>query len=105
MLSILPQDTYAKTKASKTHKGVIEGRDAAKSYDQAASECKNAVEKIAKECRRVNHKYRDSHYDIEWDLKKGMRDCLCSLDDTEGNDLEPKSVKRVTVRPLQWNKS
>lgn len=97
MLSILPSDIYAKTKAAKTTKGVVEGQKAAKSYDQAASECKHAVEKIAKECRRVNHKYRDPHFDIEWDLKRGVRDCLCSLEDNEGNDLDPKSVKRVTV--------
>ena len=97
MLSILPADIYAKTKASKTHKGIIQGQMSAKSYDQAASECKNAVDKIAKECRRVNHKYRDPHFDIEWDLKRGRRDCLRSLEDSEDNSLLPKSVKRVTV--------
>ena len=97
MLSVLPQDTYAKTKASKADRGVVRGHFAAKSYDQAASECKNAVEKIAKECRRVNHRYRDSHFDIEWDLKRGKRDCLDTLEDDEENELEPKSVKRVTV--------
>ena len=96
-MSILPSDVYAKTKASKSIKGVIEGQFAAKSYDQAASECKSTVEKIARECRRVNHKYRDPHFDIEFDLKRGARDCLCSLDDNDGNDLDPKSVKRVTV--------
>jgi len=100
VLSILPSDIYAKTKASKTTKGLVEGQVAAKSYNQAASECKNAVEKIAKECRRVNHKYRDPHYDIEWDLKRRARDCLCSLEDNEGNSLDPKSVKRVTVSLL-----
>lgn len=97
MLSILPSDIYAKTKASKTTKGLVEGQFIAKSYDQAVSECRHAVEKIAKECKRVNHKYRDPHFDIEWDLKRRVRDCLCSLDDANGNDLDPQSVKRVTV--------
>lgn len=97
MLSILPADIYAKTKASKTQKGVVRGQFAAKSYNQAAAECRNAVEKIAKECRRVNHKYRDSHFDIEWDLKRRTYDCLCSLGDSEENGLDPKSVKRVSV--------
>ena len=100
MLSILPADVYARIKASKAHKGVVEGEVTVKSYDQAAAECKNAVEKIAKECRRVNHKYRDAHFDIEWDLKKGPRNCLDSLEDSDGNDLRPKSVKRVTVRRI-----
>lgn len=98
-MSILPADIYAKTKASKTRKGIVPGQVSARSYEQAASECRNAVKKIAKECRRVNHKYRDSHFDIEWDLKRGPSDCLRSLDDDEENDLRPKSVKRVTVSP------
>jgi hypothetical protein len=99
VLSILPSDIYAKTKASKATKGLVKGQGAAKSYNQAASECKNAVEKIARECRRVNHKYRDPHFDIEWDLKKTVRDCLWSLEDSAGDELNPKSVKRVTVSP------
>ncbi|KAL6714520.1 hypothetical protein ACLMJK_007945 [Lecanora helva] len=96
VLSVLPSDAYAKTKASKTERGVVHGQVAAKSYDQAFAECKHAVEKIAKECRRVNHKYRDAHFDIEWDLKNGPRDCLDTLKDEEANELDPKSVKRVT---------
>ena len=101
VLSILPADIYAKTKVSKNHTGAARGQVTAKSYDQAASECKNAVEKIAKECRRVNHKYRDSHFDIEFDLKRGYRDCLDSLDENAGSEnLRPKSVKRVTVSSM-----
>lgn len=92
--SILPADIYAKTKASKNTKGVVNGQIAVKSYDQAAAECKHAVEKIAKECRRVNHKYRDPHFDIEFDLKRNQRDCLDALGEVE--DLAyPKSVKRI----------
>ena len=95
--SILPSDIYAKSKASKTKKGIISGQRTVKSYNQAASECKNAVEKIATECRRVNHRYRDPHFDIEWDLKQGYRDCLDGLEYTEDR-ADPKSVKRVPVR-------
>ena len=95
--SILPSDIYAKSKASKTKKGIISGQRAVKSYDQAVSECKNAVEKIAKECRRVNHRYRDPHFDIEWDLKQGYRDCLDRLGCDEDR-ADPRSVKRVPVR-------
>ncbi len=99
--SILPSDIYAKSKASKTKKGVISAQRTVKSYDQAASECKHAVEKIAKECRRVNHRYRDPHFDIEWDLKQGGRDCLDGLGYTEDR-AGPKSVKRVPVRFLRF---
>ena len=97
--SILPNNVYAETKAAKVPKGVIHGEKAGKSYDEAAAECKFAVEKIAKECRRVNMKYRDPHFDIEFDLKTNVRDCLDGLVRGESTyDLAPKSVKRVTVR-------
>ena len=96
---MLPTDVHAKRKALKAPKGEVNGQRAIKSYDQAALECKYAVEKIAKECRRVNHKYRDQHFDIEFDLKRGPRDCLDGLLRPSAQDqLSPGSVKRVTVR-------
>ncbi|KAL9104248.1 MAG: hypothetical protein Q9163_000796 [Psora crenata] len=94
--SILPSDIYAKRKARNTPKGEVNGQRIAKSYDQAALECKSAVEKIAKECRRVNHKYRDQHFDIEFDLKAWRRDCLDGLQhNLEDYTASPRSVKRV----------
>ena len=99
MHSILPADVYAKTKASKNTKGVVNCQIAGKSYDQAAAECKHAVERIAKECRRVNHKYRDPHFDIEFDLKRHKRDCLDALGGVE-DEANPKSVKRIPVGVL-----
>ena len=74
----------------------MHGHAAGKSYDEAAAECQAAVEKIARECRRVNLKYRDPHFDIEFDLKRNNRDCLDALSGA-GGDLTPKSVKRVPV--------
>ena len=99
--SVLPADIYAKSKASKTKKGTVSGQVTAKSYDQAASECKHAVEKIARECRRVNHKYRDPHFDIEWDLKRDRRDCLDGLEIDDEDRSWPKSVKRIPVSTLE----
>ena len=96
---VLPSDVYAKRKALKTPKGEVNGERAVKSYDEAARECKYAVQKIAKECRRVNHKYRDQHFDIEFDLKRGPRDCLNGLRQTDDTSL-PGSVKRVPVRAM-----
>ena len=101
--SILPHNVYAETKAANAPKGVVHGQKAVKSYDEAAAECKSAVEKIARECRRVNMKYRDPHFDIEFDLKswKGSRDCLDGLVRGASEwELTPKSVKRVTVGTL-----
>ena len=85
----------ASENVSKGHK--VE--NAAVSYEQAAQACKDKVAQIVRECRRVNQKYRDPHFDIEFDLKRGPMDCLRGLG-AEGNDgdvgLYPKSVKRVT---------
>lgn len=101
---ILPANVYAKTKAAKSPKGVVHGEAAIKSYEQASAECIAAVEKIAKECRRVNMKYRDPHFDIEFDLKRagsGPRDCLDGLYGRNEDSAQPKSVKRVPVSCLK----
>lgn len=78
-------------------RGASKAKNSASSYEEAAATCKSKVEAIVKECRRVNQKYRDVHFDIEFDLKWGPRDCLTML----GNDprfssrFNPGSVKRV----------
>ena len=57
------------------------------------------MEKIIDECRRVNQKYRDPHFDLEFDLKTGRRDCLESLDnirysfsDSESDSISPRPL-------------
>ncbi|KAI4192177.1 MAG: hypothetical protein LQ348_003243 [Seirophora lacunosa] len=92
--SILPANVYAKTKAAQSPAGLVHGQATGKSYEQAKADCTAAVESIAKACRRFNLKYRDPHFDIEYDLKSNKRDCLDSLGGTY-NNLNPKSVKRV----------
>jgi len=78
-------------------KGVIKGENAVASYAEAVASCKDKVAKIVKECKRVNQKYRDPHFDIEFDLKWGVRDCLTQLANTPDIDsgFRPGSVKRV----------
>ena len=95
--TIIPKNAYAKSKAAHEPKGTVFGQTTLKSYDEARDECVATVEKIAGECRRVNMRYRDPHFDIEFDLKSGKRDCLYGLlpSDDAG---QPKSVKRVHVR-------
>ncbi|CAO1597197.1 MAG: hypothetical protein LQ349_000117 [Xanthoria aureola] len=92
--SILPSNVYARTKAAQSPVGLVHGRATRKSYDEAVADCRAAVDGIARECRRVNLKYRDPHFDIEFDLKRNKRDCLDALTGA-GSDLTPKSVKRV----------
>ncbi|KAF1984942.1 cysteine proteinase [Aulographum hederae CBS 113979] len=98
--TILPHNLYAKRAAAQAPKGVIPGQNAVASYEEARLSCVDKVEKIVKECRRTNQKYRDSHFDIEADLKDSLQnngkaaDCLMGLRD-KCRTLRPQSVKRV----------
>lgn len=82
----------------------MSGQRAAKSYEEAKLECERDVDRIVKECRRLNQKYRDLHFDIEWDLKSGQRNCLDGLS-TPGDGMKPKGVKRVTVSTFRAYKA
>ncbi|MCJ1379647.1 hypothetical protein MMC17_002749 [Xylographa soralifera] len=92
---VLPDNVYAKSKAATEPRGVVHGQAALKSYEETRAECTRAVEKIAKECRRVNMRYRDPHFDIEFDLKQNKNDCLQGLVSGNCDPLLPQSVKRV----------
>jgi hypothetical protein len=78
------------TKASKAAKKIVEVKaavaessgdgleseeNAAKSYRQAADECKARVAAIVKECERLNQKYQDRSFDLDNDM-----DCMLALD-------------------------
>lgn len=103
IFTILPDNLYAKRAAAHAPKGSIPGKNALASYEEAVQACKNKVAKIVKECRRLNQKYRDPHFDIEADFKRSQAypdippDCLTSLD-KEQSEFQPMSVKRVEVR-------
>ena len=99
--TVLPKNVYAKSKAAHEPKGTVHGQAAIKSYEEARTECVIAVEKIAKECKRVNMRYRDPHFDIEFDLKRGKKDCLMGLNGTD-EGFSPNSVKRIHVRLGSW---
>ncbi|RAK73077.1 calpain-like protein [Aspergillus fijiensis CBS 313.89] len=93
--TVLPDNPYARTKAARTPKGVIQAQVAGKSYEQARKECQRSVERIARECERLNQKYSDPHFDIAADLKRGRRNYLDGLMD-QNLELRPRGVKRVT---------
>ncbi|KAJ5346706.1 hypothetical protein N7541_009188 [Penicillium brevicompactum] len=93
--TILPDNLYAKTRAKRVPSGRIHGHEAAKSYEQARRECIKSVDRIVKECERVNQKYTDPHFDIEFDLKSGRRHYLDGLDNPN-EEMRPRGVKRVT---------
>ncbi|KAH6898145.1 hypothetical protein B0T10DRAFT_471882 [Thelonectria olida] len=74
-------------------------------YDQAVADCRRKVEKIIKECKRVNMRYRDPGFDLDWDLKYEKGNCLNSLGYQKfelnrttllgSKATVPKAVKRV----------
>lgn len=99
VFSVLPDNPYARKKAAKMPHGTVHGQRAAKSYEEARAECVRDVDRIIKECRRLNQKYRDLHFDIEWDLKSRQRNCLDGLS-IPGDAMKPKGVKRVTACEL-----
>ncbi|KAH8746244.1 hypothetical protein F5883DRAFT_700878 [Diaporthe sp. PMI_573] len=74
-------------------------------YERAAEECRRRVRKIIAECRRINSRYRDPGWDIDWDFKWEKGYCLNSLGSSRfdicASSLAnpaaniPKAVKRV----------
>ncbi|KAK3940192.1 calpain-D [Diplogelasinospora grovesii] len=74
-------------------------------YERAAEECRRKVKKIIQECRRVNMRYRDPGWDLDWDLKMEKGQCLNSLGRNKfdlsmstmlnPSAVVPKAVKRV----------
>ncbi|KAF1730074.1 Calpain-3 [Beauveria bassiana] len=114
-ITVIPSGKCGKSKQASTP-APSPTQNAEASYEAAAANCRAKVAKIVQDCRRVNLKYRDPHFNIEFDLKFGQRDCLESLDnaatepetDEESKDEEeaqsgppghqfsPRSAKRVT---------
>lgn len=101
--AVIPHNEYAE-KAARSSPRAPE-RTTRASYAEAAAICRTKVRKIADECRAINRKYRDPHFDLEADLKLGHRDCLESLsnqragsgddDEPDAPPLKPMGVKRV----------
>jgi Calpain family cysteine protease len=95
---VLPDNAHA-MRAQKS--GVrYSGKNAIASYAEARAACEAKVAKIVRECRRLNAKYRDPHFDVEVDFRKWVAkerpyaDCLMGLHEIR-EDLRPMSVKRV----------
>lgn len=85
--SIIPQNEYAERAAKRaSRKALGPAKTTQQSYEEAAAKCRHKVAQIVKECRRVNQKYRDPHFDLEIDLKLNRRDCLDSLDNVKDDE-------------------
>ncbi|KAI0480154.1 hypothetical protein GGR56DRAFT_671298 [Xylariaceae sp. FL0804] len=98
-LSILPFDPVAPPSIPERPNELLSA-----GYERARDECSRTVKKIIQECRRVNLRYRDPGFDLDWDLRTHQGNCLNHLgsdkfDLSEGRwstlTTVPKSVKRV----------
>src|SRR5688500_11379484 len=65
--SIFPRSLYASLLPLGLPRGASSARNAAESYEAAAQECRDKVERIVKEARRNNEKFTDPDFDIESD--------------------------------------
>ncbi|KAK0732675.1 hypothetical protein B0T21DRAFT_369452 [Apiosordaria backusii] len=76
-------------------------RNAAESYETAAKECREKVQRIIRECHRTNEKFTDPDFDIEWDLDDNCLNGLVRFDwddydccDDTGNAVSADRFKR-----------
>jgi hypothetical protein len=105
---ILPFDHQASSNSSKIvppsnppSNNVLVSED----FERAVQECRTKVKKLIKECKRVNMRYRDPTFDIDWDLKWEKGYCLNGLVESKfeingrafANPTSnvPKAVKRI----------
>ncbi|KAJ3555596.1 hypothetical protein NPX13_g10326 [Xylaria arbuscula] len=74
-------------------------------YERAREQCSRRVKKIIAECKRVNTRYRDPGFDLDWDLKMSKGNYLNYLgsskfdvSSTRSSTSIPKAGKHVS----QW---
>ena len=101
LFTVLPDNLYAKRAALQASRKAGTLKSAIASYEQAAATCKAKVEKIVQDCRRLNQKYKDAHFDIEFDFMQWQwgqhtENCLVPLG-ADDMHLRPMSVKRIEV--------
>lgn len=102
--NILPGHVRAKRAAIKASIDAETPTNAVASYEQAAAACRAEIDSIVRDCLRMNQKYKDPDFDIEWDLAQWLRhghneDYLVPLGEDKVN-LRPRSVKRVEVSQI-----
>ncbi|RAK77224.1 cysteine proteinase [Aspergillus fijiensis CBS 313.89] len=78
--TIFPQSLYADLLPSQRESpGQSSARNAAESYEAAARQCRAEVQRIVRECHRVNEKFTDPEFDLENDRELELWNCLRGL--------------------------
>lgn len=73
---IFPSSLYSHLLPPKRKPGTSTGKNAAESYESAAAECRARVKRAVRECHRVNEKFTDPEFNIEY---LGNKNCLQGL--------------------------
>lgn len=81
--------------ASEDDNGLNSHKSPAKSYEEASAECSAKVRAIVAECERLNQKYVDRYFDIDYD----EHDCIQPLgnSDYDNDGQRPSAVKRIEI--------
>lgn len=95
--------------ASKDEDGVSVQENSATSYEHAKAECQAKVRAIVAECKRLNQKYYDRHFDLEC----FQYDCLFPLDYPKSEVMLSSVLKiclmtrtsTIMARPTMWSRA
>ncbi|KAG0652363.1 Calpain-type cysteine protease DEK1 [Hyphodiscus hymeniophilus] len=85
--SVLPKNIYVQKVGENAPKGAVTGRCVTESYEQAVAECESKVRQIVAECKRMNIKYTDPHFDL--DDQDYCLNSLTATADPDPNASEP----------------
>lgn len=93
--SIFPRALYSTLLPTSQPHGLSSARNAAESYEAAASECREKVRRIVRECSRTNEKFTDPDFDIEADYQNN---CLNGLVRGTDSNCNPPEVSAAQLR-------
>ena len=92
---VFPTSLYKNLIPPPRRPGIVQGQNAAESYETAAKECRARVKRIIRECQRTNEKFTDPDFDItdrEYNCLNGLLQWY--------EDAEPRS-SQTTVSPTR----
>ncbi|KAI6254446.1 hypothetical protein MCOR19_009045 [Pyricularia oryzae] len=91
-MRILPRKDYTPKKQKERPGESVQLKPV--SYDEAVAQCKAKVAQVVKECRRVNQRYRDPHFDLEIDFQLRRNQCLVSLSNRRRDIMAMRATNR-----------
>ncbi|QDS76058.1 hypothetical protein FKW77_005657 [Venturia effusa] len=97
IFQIFPRSLYANLLPPIGTTATASRKRVSTSYHMAASQCKERVERIKRECHRTNEKFTDTEFDIEFDLT-WKRNCLKGLSSSSTKSHQATSAHDPDLR-------